>query len=200
MAATVAALVLLFLVLFYTTVPWIAASPLRVSAPPERADAIVVLAGGVGESGQAGGGYQERVKHAVGLYRQGFAPRMIFESGFVFAFREAEIMRDLALSLGVPDSAIVLETKGVNTNDQVARVHEVLRQSGWRKILLVSSPYHMRRALGVWRKQAPEIEVIATPVPESQFYVHERGASLDQLRGLAREYGAVAAYWWKDWI
>jgi uncharacterized SAM-binding protein YcdF (DUF218 family) len=94
----------------------------------------------------------------------------------------------------------VLETHGVNTNDQVARVHEVLRQFGWRKILLVSSPYHMRRALGVWRKQAPEVTVVPAPVPESQFYAHDRGASLDQLRGLTREFGALVAYWWKDWI
>ena len=40
----------------------------------------------------------------------------------------------------------------------------------------------------------------ATPVPQSQFYAHEAGATLDQLRGLAREYAALAAYWWRGWI
>ena len=39
-----------------------------------------------------------------------------------------------------------------------------------------------------------------SPAPESQFYTHDRGASLDQLRGLAREYGALAAYWWRGWV
>ena len=180
--------------------PWFLARPLRITAPPHSADAIVVFAGGVGESGQAGGGYQERVKQAVDLYKSGFAPRMIFESGYVFAFREAEIMRDLAASLGVPASAIVLETHGVNTFDDVIRVREVLRRDQWRNILLVSSPYNMRRAVSVWRKQAPDIDVTPTPVPESQFYAHDRGASLDQLRGLAREYGALAAYWWRGWV
>jgi uncharacterized SAM-binding protein YcdF (DUF218 family)/glycosyltransferase involved in cell wall biosynthesis len=199
-AMTAAVITLLFLVMFYTSLPWIVAAPLRLNASPQRSDAIVVFAGGVGESGQAGGGYQERVKHAVDLYRQGYAPKMILESGYVFAFREAEIMRDLALSLGVPASAIMIETHGVNTNDQVARVHDMLRQFGWRKILLVSSPYHMRRALSVWRKQAPEVAVVPAPVPESQFYAHDRGASLDQLRGLTREFGALVAYWWKGWI
>ena len=58
----------------------------------------------------------------------------------------------------------------------------------------------MRRAVLVWRKQAPEITVIPTPVPESQFYVHYRGASLDQLRGLIREFAALGWYWWKGWI
>ncbi len=41
--------------------------------PPVRSDAVVVFAGGVGESGRAGGGYQERVKQAVDLYRAGMA-------------------------------------------------------------------------------------------------------------------------------
>ena len=185
---------------FHTNLPWVLAEPLVVAAPPQPADAIVVFAGGVGESGQAGGGYQERVKAAVELYQDGFAPRMVFESGYVFAFRETEMMRDLAISLGVPRSAIVLETNGVNTYDDVIRVRDVLRAQRWRRILLVSSPYHMRRSVLVWRRQAPEVDVVPTPVRQSQFYTHDTGASLDQLRGLAREYGALAVYWWRGWL
>jgi uncharacterized SAM-binding protein YcdF (DUF218 family) len=196
----VSTVVVIYSLLFYTNVPWALAEPLRIVEAPRPADAIVVLAGGVGESGQAGGGHQERVKMAVELYQRGFAPRMVFESGYVFAFEEAVIMRDLAMSLGVPSEAIVLETQGRNTYDQIIRVRDVLRARQWRRILLVSSPYHMRRALLVWRKQAPEIEVVATPVPKSQFYAHARGANLDQLRGLAREYAALAAYWWRGWL
>jgi len=137
---------------------------------------------------------------AVDLYQGGFASRMVFESGYSFAFREAEIMRDLALSLDVPDSAIILETTGANTYGQVTQVHSILREHNWRRILLVSSPYHMRRAVLVWRKQAPEVEVVPTPVPSSQFYIHDRGASLEQLKGLAQEFSALVWYWWKGWI
>jgi uncharacterized SAM-binding protein YcdF (DUF218 family) len=196
----IAAVLLVFFLLFETMLPWALAAPLRVAAAPRPADAIVVFAGGVGESGQAGGGYQERVKTAVELYQRGFAPRMVFESGYTFAFREAEIMRDLAVSLGVPPSAIVLETKGTNTYDDVLRVRELLRAGSWRRILLVSSPYNMRRAVLVWKKQAPDVEVIPTPVQQTQFYAHDRGASIDQLKGLMREYGALAVYWWRGWL
>ena len=195
-----ASLVFVYLLFFQTAFPWWLAAPLELSAPPVPADAIVVFAGGVGESGQAGGGYQERVQTAVRLYQSGFASHLIFESGFVFAFREAEIMRDLAVSLGVPPSDIVIETKGANTYDDVVRVHALLQEHRWRKILLVSSPYHMRRAVLTWKKQAPDVDVVPSPVPQSQFYTHGRGASLDQLRGLAREYAALAAYWWKGWL
>ncbi|MBI3493777.1 MAG: YdcF family protein, partial [Acidobacteria bacterium] len=151
----VLALVFAYGILFETPAVWLMAAPLKVEAPPQHADAIVVFAGGVGESGQAGGGYQERVKQAVDLYRQGFAPRIVISSGFVFAFKEAEVMRALAVASGVPDSAIVLETRAANTFENVTFTREILDRNGWRRILLVSSPYHMRRALLTWKKAAP---------------------------------------------
>ena len=44
----------------------------------------------------------------------------MISSGFVFAFKEAEVMRDLAIANGVPPAAIVLETKAANTRKNVA--------------------------------------------------------------------------------
>jgi hypothetical protein len=58
----------------------------------------------------------------------------------------------------------------------------------------------MRRALGTWRKAAPDIDVTPEPVPSSQFYAHERGATLTQIRGILQEYAAIVDYWWKGWI
>ena len=189
-----------YLLLFQTPVVWLVASPLKMSTTPLSADGIVVFAGGVGESGKAGGGYQERVKEAVDLYKAGYAGRMIFSSGFVFAFPEAEIMRSLAVSNGVPASAIQLETHAANTYQNVLLTRTIAESNGWHHVLLVSSPYHMRRAVLTWRRVAPGIEVTPTPVPVSQFYEHGYGASLDQIRGIAQEYAAIVTYWWRGWI
>ena len=199
-AVTAAAVVGLYALVFYTPVVWLAAEPLRIAAAPEAADVIVVMAGGVGESGRAGGGYQERVKHAVDLYRQGRAPRMIFSSGYVFAFPETDVMRGLALSLGVPPSALLTETRARNTYEHAAYLRELLLARGWRRALVVSSPYHMRRALLTWRKVAPEITAIPAPVVTSQFYAHGSGATLEQIGGIAHEYTAILAYKWRGWI
>lgn len=196
-----AALVLLYLALFETNLPWWLASPLRRSDAPRQADAIVVFAGGVGESGKAGGGYQERVKEAIDLYRAGFASHIVFSSGFEGAFPEAQIMRDLAVTSGqISPEAIALETRAANTFENVQYTRALLAPRQWTRILLVSSPYHMRRAILTWRKVAPEVEIIAAPVPYSQFYAHDRGASIEQLGGLLQEYIAILAYWWKGWI
>jgi uncharacterized SAM-binding protein YcdF (DUF218 family) len=68
-------------------------------------------------------------------------------------------------------------------------------------VLLVSSPYHMRRALLTWDRAAPGVTAIASPVAKSQFYAHEGlGASPLQLWAVVHEYAAIAAYWWRGWI
>ena len=197
MALAVAAV---YLIVFHTNLIWWIASPLKLGAAPANADAIVVFAGGVGESGRAGGGAQERLRQALDLYKAGYAPYLVFSSGFVYSFREAESMRALAIDQGVPESVIVLEERATNTYQNVTLVEEILRDHKWRKILLVSSPYHMRRALLVWRKQAPDIEVVPAPVAQSQFYDHVRGATFEQVRGIVQEYVAIFAYWRRGWL
>jgi uncharacterized SAM-binding protein YcdF (DUF218 family) len=167
-ALVIVALLTAYLLIFETNALWWAAEPLKFSAPPERADAIVVFAGGVGESGKAGGGAQERLKQAVDLYKAGYAQYLILSSGYVYSFHEAEAMRALAVDQGIPAGSIVLETHSTNTYQNVQFVTEILRDHKWRRILLVSSPYHMRRALKVWAKQAPESTVIPTPASVSR--------------------------------
>lgn len=198
--STLTAAVLTYLAIFHSPLIWWVAEPLRMVEPPRSADVIVVFAGGVGESGKAGGGYQERVKQAVDLYEAGFAPRMVFSSGYTFVFDETEIMRELAVAQGVPVSDILLETKATNTFENVILVEGILQSQGWRSVLLVSSPYHMRRAVWTWRKAAPELEVIPVPVPRSQYYQRGWGASLEQIRGILHEYAGIFWYWWKGWI
>jgi len=79
-------------------------------------------------------------------------------------------------------------------------VNEILKDHRWRSILLVSSPYHMRRATMVWHKLAPDVMVTPTPPDRSQFYDHSRGASFEQVRGLLYEYIAIFGYWTKHWV
>ena len=109
-------------------------------------------------------------------------------------------MRALAIDQGVPADRIVLELQATNTFENVSYVTAILRERQWRSLLLVSSPYHMRRATLTWQKVAPEMTVVAVPPPRSQFYDHTRGASLEQVRGILQEYTAIVVYWWRGWI
>ena len=195
-----AVLLALYGLVFHTNLVWLMAEPLKVTTPVAAADAIVVFAGGVGESGKAGGGAQERIEHAIDLYKAGVSQRLVLSSGYVYSFREAEGMRMMAIERGVPADAIVLEEQATNTYQNVIFVRDILRAHQWTSAVLVSSPYHMRRALLVWHKAAPEVKVAASPPPRSQFYDHVRGASLEQVSGILHEYLAIAGYWRRGWL
>jgi uncharacterized SAM-binding protein YcdF (DUF218 family) len=124
------------------------------------------------------------------------APRLIISSGFVYTLREAEVIKAIAIANGVPAEAIILEERAANTYENVEFTNQILRDKGWRRVALVSSPYHMRRAMMTWRKVAPEVDVVPTPPESSLFYAHHRGASLEQIQGLAQEYAGIVYYWW----
>jgi uncharacterized SAM-binding protein YcdF (DUF218 family)/glycosyltransferase involved in cell wall biosynthesis len=191
--------------LFYTPAVWILSRPLMVTDAPEKADAIAVFAGGVGESGKAEQGYEERLSHAIDLYRSGYAPRIILSSGYTYFFKEAEVMKRLAMAEGVPESALILEERSANTVDYVRNAAGILRQHGWSRVLVVSSPYHGRRIRMTFQKHAPDIRARITPIANSLFFDHAafdakgkriwKRISFRQAKALAHEYCAIAYYW-----
>lgn len=199
-----------YLALFYTPLIWFIAEPLRTPQGIEQANCIVVFAGGVGESGKAGQGYEERVKLAVELYKNNYAPRMIFCSGYTYIFKEPLLMKALAISLGVPEGAIILEDRAKNTYENILASKTILERGGWNKIILITSPYHLRRAILVFKKVAPGITVFRPILENSLFYAHpERDASgsriwkranLVQIKAVLHEYSAIIYYSLKGYI
>lgn len=202
--------IIVYMLIFYTPIIWFLAEPLKIADSPRIADAIVVFAGGVGESGKAGQGYEERVKYAVELYEKGFAKDIVFSSGYAFIYKEPLVMKALAVSLGIPEDAVILEDKARNTYENVKFTSEILKGNGWKKILLISSPYHMRRVMLVFGKIAKDINVVYSPVSESSFYSHPEKDShgkriwkrigLRQLKSVTHEYISILYYWWKGRI
>ncbi len=203
------AILFLYYLIFYSPLIWYMAEPLKIVQQPKKVDAIVVFGGGAGESGVAGQGYEERVTYAVDLFKKGYAEHIIFSSGYTNILKEPDIMKALAISLGVPDNAIIIETESSNTYKNVLNAKRILKEREWNKILLVSSPYHIRRVSLVFRKNAKEIDVIYTPTPNSQFYSYDIGSkggyffrktTLNQLEGFKHEYLGIIYYWWKGYI
>lgn len=203
-----AAALLLLMALRWTPLAWLAAEPLRASDTPAPADAVVVLGAGTGEGGRDGRGYEERIAHAIALYDAGLAPRIYLASGEMLAFAEQDLMRSIALAKGVPESAIVLGPRTQGTRSMVAGAVASATRGGWRSVLLVSSPFHMRRAVRVWRRQAPDVRVLATPGARSRFYgpaasPHpprpRTGPTLSQLGALLKEGCTLVYYLLRGW-
>src|SRR5690606_460511 len=130
--------------------------PQAISALPS-APAIVVLGGGLTATDFATdigqpvnlGAAADRVWFAARLYHAGKAPLVVASGG---NFRpgaqrtEAEGMALVLGDLGVPDTAIALETLSRNTRDNANFTGALLRQRGINRVLLVTSALHMERA------------------------------------------------------
>ncbi|WP_422001823.1 YdcF family protein [Reyranella sp.] len=96
----------------------------------------------------------DRVWHAARLYHRGLAPEVIVTGGSLLppgspATTEAEAMRRFLIDLGVPATAIVAEGEARNT---VENIRNVRRLVGDGRVALVTSAYHMPRALQLARR------------------------------------------------
>ncbi|SFQ98771.1 Uncharacterized SAM-binding protein YcdF, DUF218 family [Lentzea waywayandensis] len=110
---------------------------------------------------------------AAELYRAGLFPLLVFSGGNSpttaarFPRGEAVHYREHALSLGVPDSALLVEPRAGNTGQNVGLSRELLAENGHepRSVLLISKPYMERRAYATCRKVWPEVEVVCASEP-----------------------------------
>lgn len=192
--------ILLYLLLFNTPFLWFLASPLKISEVPQKVDVILVFGGGVGETGSPGKSTIERARYAAELYKQGYADKIIFSSGYTYGYNDAENMRLFAMSMGVPGQDIALEQKANSAYENVVFSREILIQNNYKAILLISSPYNMRRAEMVFNKIGRDINVIHTPVNNNQFYDRNEGVRLEQIKAIMHEYLGIVYYWIKGYI
>jgi uncharacterized SAM-binding protein YcdF (DUF218 family) len=133
-------------------------------------DAIVVLGGGIAPAVPPERDFpsltdsSDRIWAAARLYKQGVAPRIIVSGGGFLANNgpattEAEAMRRFLVELGVPDSAIVSEGQSDNTIENIRNVRRLVED---RPVALVTSAYHMPRAMRI--AKAAKLNVAAFPV------------------------------------
>jgi len=193
-------LLLAYVLLFYTPVVWWAAKPLRIADQLAQADVIVVLAGGIGESSEPSEAYQEKVKHAVELYQQAYASHLLLSSGVSYVFQEAGVMQALAVSMGVPMSAIILDDRGGGNYFTLLHVKQIMESHGWTSMLLVTSRYNTTRSRLVVEKNLPHIRVRFTPPPQSVFFGEEGRVAWQHLRSIIHEYLSIVYYWMKGYI
>lgn len=104
-----------------------------------RVDAIVAVSGGDNEA---------RTETAVELYQSGWADQIIFSG----AARDpqspsnAEIMKREAIEMGVSKRRILTEELSQDTRDNASNVAELAKDNNIDSMILVTSPYHQRRA------------------------------------------------------
>ncbi len=113
-----------------------------------RAADVIVVLGAAEYRGKPSPALRLRLDHALELYRNHMADRILVTggSGLNSRFTEAETARDYLVRQDVPSEHILLETGGTSTWQSLTAAAEILRMYGWRRVLVVSDGYHLFRA------------------------------------------------------
>lgn len=124
--------------------------------PLQQADAIAVLAGT----------RMDRALEAADVYQRGFAPRivitrMVTERSFavlaergIYLPADVDSTRDVLLKLGVPPEAILIPDRvHDNTAQEAQTLRELAVSNRWRRMIVVTSRYHLRRARFAVRRE-----------------------------------------------
>lgn len=130
------------------------------ASPPARADLIVALGGDHGDRGLT----------AARLYAAGMAPRVLLtgleasppEVRRTYLNWRAQVLADA----GVPLERFEYDGVSENSWDEAVNTRNLMNKRGWRRALVVSDPYHMRRLSWTWQRafegSGPEFSLVAT--------------------------------------
>lgn len=118
---------------------------LDIEDPLVPADAIVALSGDTGA----------RMETAVELWKRGYAPIIIFAgaSQDPNSVASAVLMKRDAVARGVPDAAILVEPSSATTQENAHLVARLMKDNGLATAILVTSPYHQRRAARLFARE-----------------------------------------------
>lgn len=141
-----------------------------------EADAIILLGGGIGGDTNLSS-YAEmamssdRVWQAARLYRAGKATKIV-----ATGFRPQDTTLPLLKDFGLPEDCVSFLIAR-NTEEEAKRIEKM----GFKKILLVTSAWHMKRARLMFNKYASHIEVVCAPADFEQTMMAENMFSFKAL-------------------
>jgi hypothetical protein len=129
------------------------------------ADVIVVLGAKVYPDGEVSPALDERLQTGCELYHAGFAPCMLMSGGPGMGdIHETDAMRDRAIELGVPATAILCDRNGLNTQMTAANTIQLCEERNWERVLAVSQFYHLPRVKLAFHRNRMEVYTVPAKV------------------------------------
>jgi uncharacterized SAM-binding protein YcdF (DUF218 family) len=131
------------------------------------ADVIVVL-GAAEYSGRPSPVLEARLNHALFLYLQNLAPRILTTGGKGGdpSFTEGEVAHAYLARHGVPSESILVESEGETTVQSIAAAAEIMRRMNLRSCIVVSDGYHIYRVKKLLETQG--MQVYGSPRPAAR--------------------------------
>lgn len=113
-----------------------------------RSEVILVL----GARGYINGTYNPclaaRVDHAVALYKEKYAPKLLVSGGMdkEDGVNEAETMKKIAMEKGIPAADILMEKQSTSTYENFLLSRRILEDAHLKTVIIVTEPFHTPRA------------------------------------------------------
>jgi uncharacterized SAM-binding protein YcdF (DUF218 family) len=127
---------------------------------------VIIIMGAAEYRGRPSPVFRARIEHALELYQQKLAPRILTTGGAGGdpVFTEGEVARNYLVRHGVPSEAILLESEAESTWQSTAIAAEMMRRMGLKSAIVVSDGYHIYRTKKMleWRG----LDVYGSPRPE----------------------------------
>lgn len=145
----------------------------------------------------------QRVKRAVELYQQGYAPIVIISAGTLVlegteTLPEAEVMRQQAINLGLPKDVILLEDQSNSTLENALFTKQILESQEIKSIILVTSAYHSRRAKRIFDDVLADNVAISVQPAQPINNPHLWLFYSDEAYVVGYEYWNWIGYWQKE--
>jgi uncharacterized SAM-binding protein YcdF (DUF218 family) len=199
-AAVTACLALAWLVIAFTPLtPWMARDlPRRDAEAP--ADAAFVLASRIQDDGELTTTAMSRLVHALELLGQDKASRLVLSELPSPYAPFAPAARTLMAHLGLKQELLTVGPVS-STRDEAVLVSRLFRERGWRRVLLVTSPTHTRRAAASFEREG--LLVVSSPATETRFDLELLARPDDRLfafGSLLHERVGIQVYRYRGWM
>ena len=163
-----------------------------VDEPAAPSDAVIVL----GDDNYAA----DRAFHAADLYRAGVAPLVVASGRYLRQnVSVADIMEHDLESFGVPAKSIVkLQHRADNTREEAVEAERLIRARGWKRIIVVTSNYHTRRARFIFERVLPAgVTLRVSAARDSEFDPTRWWETRQSQKLFMTELAGYVVAWWE---
>lgn len=192
----------LFLVVTCTPVTFWWASALAGPWDDPQGDVLIVLTGSGMEDGIIGESSYWRAVYAIRAYRNREVSEILISGGGREEPPVAETMRSFLAGHGIPEEAVRVEVLSNNTRESGVNVGRILeaepQRYGGRRLVLLTSDYHMYRSFRVFAREGVKVE--PRPVPDIRKRYGNAWARWMLFGELAMETTKIAYYKLQGWI
>jgi hypothetical protein len=174
--------------------------PLIRRDPVQAADAVFVLASRIQMDGDPTSPSMSRLLRGVELVTEGRARHLVVSEVPRLQGRHLPLAEDW-VGRFAPGVEVHAVGPILNTHDEALAVAELFEERGWRRVLLVTSPTHTRRAAATF--EAQDLEVIAVPSVETTVDLEALEFPSDRRQAfgmLAHEWVGLFVYRQRGWI